>query len=145
MSSPEELLPALQGLNRSFDRLHSDGVIERGSGVRLNRALHPVLVMIDSRGPIRTGELAKLLALRSSTVSRHLTTLENEGLIRRKGELDDGRASTLELSDAGRERLGSIFHFWHKVLAEHLKDLPDQGSSLVEGIRKLTAHLDAQS
>lgn len=55
-----------------------------------------------SLGPLRAGELADRACLDPSTISRHLRSLEDEGYVERTPDPDDGRATLLEVTDAGR-------------------------------------------
>lgn len=115
-----ELLAAIIGLVRGIDHVHSSGALARRSGVRLERGLHPVLMTIGKLEPIRTADLAVALALRSPTVSRHVTRLEEMGLVQRTVDPDDGRASLLQSSAQGRRTLALLGNAWDEILAEQL-------------------------
>ncbi|MCA0329096.1 MAG: MarR family transcriptional regulator [Actinobacteria bacterium] len=64
-----------------------------------------LLSHIDSLAPVRMSELASKACLDQSTVSRHLRQLEDDALVTRTPDPDDGRATLLELSPEGREVL----------------------------------------
>lgn len=115
-----ELLAAIIGLVRGIDRVHSSGALVERSGVRLERGLHPVLMTIGKLEPIRTADLAVALALRSPTVSRHVTRLEEMGLVQRTADPDDGRASLLTSSAEGRRTLALLGKAWDEILGEQL-------------------------
>jgi DNA-binding MarR family transcriptional regulator len=114
------LLDAMLALVRGIDRVHSSGALSDRSGVTLERGLHPVVMTIAKLEPVRTTELAAALALKSSTVSRHIARLERLGLVQRTGDPADARASLLTLSDAGRRTHAVLNEAWEQILAEQL-------------------------
>lgn len=61
---------------------------------------------LDQEAP-QARDLAVDLDLSPGRVSRHLTTLETAGLLRRSHNADDGRALDVELTTAGRTRLAA--------------------------------------
>jgi DNA-binding MarR family transcriptional regulator len=54
-------------------------------------------------GPLRGSDLAERACLDASTVSRHLRTLESDGYLVRKPDPEDGRATLLEVTEAGEQ------------------------------------------
>jgi DNA-binding MarR family transcriptional regulator len=66
--------------------------------------LHPLVRL----GPLRQGALAELVHADPSTVSRHVATLVEQGLVRRVADETDGRASRLVVTDAGLAVLESL-------------------------------------
>lgn len=78
------------------------------AGVGLDRALYTALVRISEQAPIRLSALAELVGLDTSTVSRHVARLEQDGFVVRSPDPDDGRASLLTVTDAGCEILGRV-------------------------------------
>jgi DNA-binding MarR family transcriptional regulator len=73
-----------------------------------DRAAHVLLFPIERLGPVRQGALAELLHADPSTVSRHVTTLVERGLVRRVADESDGRASRLVITDAGHSALQEL-------------------------------------
>lgn len=138
-SKQSELLSALLALVRGIDRVHSSGALIDRSGVQLERGLHPVLMTIAALEPIRTTTLATALALRSSTVSRHATRLEELGLVQRTLDPEDGRASLLALSPRGRRALAVLSRAWDEIIAEQLAIAGEGGDpqALATEIQKL--------
>ena len=59
-------------------------------------------------GPLRQGALAELVHADPSTVSRHVTSLVERGLVTRVADETDGRASRLVVTDAGRAQLDDL-------------------------------------
>ncbi|MET9311312.1 MarR family transcriptional regulator [Kribbella sp. NPDC003505] len=88
----------------------------RSASLRLARRVHPemdaagyaLISQIElgtgSGAGVRASDVAQVLGLDKSTVSRGITQLENLGLIERVGDPDDGRARLLRLTATGAER-----------------------------------------
>ncbi len=117
----ETLIDLMAFLNRP----QPDRTSIEEAGIRLDRALLPLLVRIERRGPIGIVELAEAAGRDHSTVSRQAANLEKLGLaVRRPGRSDQrirevaitakGRAMTAAL-DAARQRLvGPLLARWSK-------------------------------
>jgi DNA-binding MarR family transcriptional regulator len=67
-------------------------------------------------------ELARLLGLELSTVSRRVKALEAEGLVARTTSPTDRRTSQLRLTTEGRELFEAMSSAWRDVLVEVLED-----------------------
>jgi DNA-binding MarR family transcriptional regulator len=100
-----------------------DEALIAAAGVRLDRALFPLLIGIERFGPVGVVELADGVNRDHTTVSRQLAKLESLGLIRRVESADDRRTrravvtregkAMSERIDAARERLfRAIFANW---------------------------------
>jgi len=100
-----------------------DEALIAAAGVRLDRALFPLLIGIERFGPIGVVELAAGMNRDHTTVSRQLAKLESLGLVARLESSDDrrtrravmtpeGKAMTKRI-DAARERMfRAIFSDW---------------------------------
>jgi DNA-binding MarR family transcriptional regulator len=73
-----------------------------------DRAAHVLLFPLCRVGPLRQSALADLVHADRSTVSRHVTSLVEQGLVRRDADESDGRASVLVVTDAGRAQLDRL-------------------------------------
>jgi DNA-binding MarR family transcriptional regulator len=125
-----QLHNALIDLLGMMNRPQRDTALIQEAGISLDRALFPLLVGIERKGPIGVGELADLVGRDYTTVSRQAAKLESAGLVARHASKGDkrvreaaitakGRAMTDAL-DAARERLASmLLADWSK------KDLQD--------------------
>lgn len=92
-----------------------DDALIREAGIRLERALFPLLVLIERFGPVGVVDLADRVGRDYTTVSRQLARLESLGLIERRGSAADRRVreavvtsdgkATTDRIDAARERL----------------------------------------
>jgi DNA-binding MarR family transcriptional regulator len=123
-----------------FNRPQNDAILLREAGVSLDRALFPLLVLIQRRGPLGVGELADRVGRDYTTVSRQVAKLEGLGLvIRRAGKTDrrvteavvtDRGQAVSDTLDAARERLaGAALVGWSnhdlKELARLLRRFAD--------------------
>lgn len=79
--------------------------LRRRSGDADTSARTFLLSHVDRHAPVRMSDLASYACLDLSTVSRHLRGLEEQGLVTRSPDPADGRATLLDLSDAGRDVL----------------------------------------
>ena len=94
----------------------------------LKQQRHPVLPSgtvgllqaIDRGG--RFKDVAAACALDPSTTSRAVGAAERAGLVRRVPDPHDGRASLLELTDAGRATLADAVVWYDALLAAALRD-----------------------
>ena len=117
-----------------INRPQGDTILLREAGLALDRALFPLLVVIERRGPIGVGELADRAGRDYTTVSRQVAKLESLGLVARRTSpadrrvneavvTDKGRAMT-DAIDAARERLAaSILAAWSEQDLEDLTRL----------------------
>ena len=64
-------------------------------------ATTPILLRLAAEGPRRSCDLAHDLHLDQSTISRHVASLEAEGLVQRTPDDEDRRAHRLELTPQG--------------------------------------------
>jgi DNA-binding MarR family transcriptional regulator len=89
-------------LLRRVQRIHfttSSGEVE------LDRSAYGILCRLVDEGPQRLGLLAQAFGLDPSTITRQVQALEHAGLVERKSDPTDRRASLLELTDQGRQVL----------------------------------------
>lgn len=115
-----ELHRAVLDIVSVLNRPQRDEALMREAGIKLDRALFPLLVGIGRFGPIGVVDLADRAGRDYTTVSRQVAKLENLGLVERGQAADrrvrwaaitpEGKALT-DRVDAARERIG------RKVLA----------------------------
>ncbi len=108
-----------------MNRPDRDEALIQAAGIRLDRALFPLLIGIERRGPIGVVELADGVGRDYTTVSRQVAKLESLGLVERRGSAADrrvreavvtqtGKAMT-DLIDAARDKMGrAIFETWDR-------------------------------
>ena len=138
-----------------MNRPQRDDILIREAGIALDRALFPLLVVIERFGPIGVVDLADRVGRDHTTVSRQIAKLEALGLAaRRAGDRDrrvreasitaKGKAMTHRI-DVAREKIGrTVFETWQagdiddlvrlmRKFADAVSDermaLPDPGTS----------------
>lgn len=72
------------------------------------RAALVLLYPLVRMGPVRQGALAGLMHTDPSTISRHVGSLVEGGLVKRVADETDGRASRLVVTDAGHAALDQL-------------------------------------
>jgi DNA-binding MarR family transcriptional regulator len=108
-----------------MNRPQRDSALLQEAGVSLDRALFPLLIVIERKGPIGVVELADLVGRDYTTVSRQITKLEGLGLIDRRLSKTDNRVRETVITakgkkmtsaiDAARERMATVlFAKWSK-------------------------------
>ena len=100
----ERVLGLILRANRA--RIYED--LLHGAGVRMDKALYPVLSAAAAIGPARVSEIAALLGLNPTTVSRHLASLEERGLVTRSTSDKDARAAAVDLTNAGKDAIRAL-------------------------------------
>jgi DNA-binding MarR family transcriptional regulator len=81
----------------------------QSAGVRLDRAGAAALYKLHLHGDaIRVTVLAEMLGVDAPTVTRKIQQLERDGLVVRHADPDDGRASRIRLTPAGRRTLERV-------------------------------------
>ncbi len=83
---------------------------------------HMLLKYLNTEGPMRAGAVAECLQSDPSTVSRQVATLVKDGLLERRSDPEDGRASLLVLTPAA-----------DAVLAEHDQIRVEYFARMLEG------------
>ncbi len=102
-----DLGTALQALARALIALKASPQAF-GLDARVDRAAYLTLARLHDLGSARMSELAALLSLDLSTVSRQVRALEDLGLVGRTTDTDDRRAYRLEPTEAGRALVGAV-------------------------------------
>jgi DNA-binding MarR family transcriptional regulator len=114
-----------------MNRPQRDEMMVREAGISLDRALFPLLVGIERRGPIGVVDLADRVGRDYTTVSRQVAKLESLGLVKRQTAAADRRVreaivtskgkTMTDAVDSARERIGrAIFATWHERDVEAL-------------------------
>lgn len=121
-------------LNRLISRLYDDAL--RPHGVK--NAQLAFLTAIQLAGPLRPGELAKLVGAEKSTVTRNVRVLIDRGWVHSR-ELSGEPGKTLRLTAEGRELLVAIFPAWREAQGRALEMLGPKATvtlgEYVEGAR----------
>jgi DNA-binding MarR family transcriptional regulator len=126
-----------------MNRPDRDEQMVREAGVSLDRALFPLLVLVERLGPIGVVDMAGRVGRDYTTVSRQVAKLESLGLVKRQDGAADrrvreaviapkGKAMT-ERIDAARERMArGIFANWE---AEEIDGLVRLMRKFADGLK----------
>nr|CAD6436456.1 MarR family transcriptional regulator [Rhizobium sp. Q54] len=126
-----ELHGSLIDIVTLMNRPQRDEALVREAGIALDRALFPLLVGIERRGPIGIVDLAAGVGRDYTTVSRQVAKLESLGLAERRQSAADRRVNEAVITakgkamtdniDAARERIAlAVFATWE---ADEVDDL----------------------
>lgn len=96
-----------------------DEALLKEAGVRLDRALFPLLVILGARGSLGVAELADQVGRDHTTVSRQLAKLESLDLVARY-EGDDRRKRAARLTTAGKKTVRAITQARRRLLSKAL-------------------------
>jgi DNA-binding MarR family transcriptional regulator len=114
---------ALIEIMSAMNRPQGDERMVREAGIPLDRALFPLLVLVERLGPIGVVELADRVGRDYTTVSRQVAKLSSLGLVKRESDKTDRRVRYAAISpkgkamtdrvDAARDRLArALFREW---------------------------------
>jgi DNA-binding MarR family transcriptional regulator len=110
------------------------------SGEGLTPTQASVLGLVAYRGPLGLAELTELEGLNPTMVSRLVSKLDADGLVRRRPDPADQRVVLLEATDAGRQTHQRILEARTETVAKILDGLsPDVGDALTEALPALEA------
>lgn len=109
---------------------HYEGEL-RATGVRVTQ--FTLLQVLARAGPIRQGQLGELLAMDSTTLTRTLKLLLEEGWIR-KAVGADRRQRYFELTAAGRRQMQEAMPHWERAQARLRKSLGEAGWGELERV-----------
>ena len=111
----------------------------------LDFATFVLLKTVAHLEPLRLSTLAAELDLDASTVSRHVKSLEDRGLLVRTTDPDDGRASQVALSEAGTARIHAAGERRRELIGSLVADWSDQDrEDLRRLLHRLTLALENQ-
>jgi DNA-binding MarR family transcriptional regulator len=115
-----ELYNALGDLNAALHRPEPGIVLLRDAGISLDRALFPLLVRIERRGPIGIVELAELSGRDYTTISRQVAKLESLDLASRRTGAVDRRVREVVITPAGLAITGAVDQAREKLMTAML-------------------------
>ena len=97
-----------------------DDTLLREAGVRLDRALFPLLVRLGMSGALSVGDLADQVGRDHTTVSRQLAKLEDLGLVARQAADADRRVKAAVLTAEGEAVVEAITAARRRLLTRAL-------------------------
>ena len=93
-------------------------------------AVHTILE-IGTGGPMTSGQLAELLHLEKSSVSRMVRKLIECGELKETSDADDARIKPLSLTPKGRRTLAALHEFGRRQVSAALARLPEAERKVV--------------
>ena len=106
------------------------------AGTELPASAVHALLEIDARGTMTAGELASVLALEKSSVSRMLRKLLDKGQVAEVPERPDGRTKPISLTPGGRTTVDAIHGYARRQVTAALGRLGrGQRQTVVDGLR----------
>jgi len=117
-----EIHDALLDIIACMSRPEPDVALLAGLDEPLDRALMPLLVRIERRGPIGVVELADVVGRDHTTVSRQVARLDELGLVTRRPGKKDKRVREAEATPLGRQVADAIDQTRVRLMSEMLAD-----------------------
>lgn len=105
---------------------HRDDAILQAAGIKLDRALFPLLVLIERLGPIGVVDLADRVGRDYTTVSRQLAKMEELMLIERRRNATDRRLREAVIRPLGKTMTNAIDAARERLLAAGFADWPQE-------------------
>lgn len=113
------------------------------SNEKLDRSAMNILGTLKLQGPKRTSDLADILGLDRSTVSRQVAAAIELGLVVRDEDEHDARAAFISLSDQGRAKQQRIAHAWQGIAMDLVSDWDyAEQQEVARLLAKLVAKID---
>jgi DNA-binding MarR family transcriptional regulator len=132
LTPAQAFVPLLSALGR-WTRGSCDRVCARAN-VMLDNSAIGILDMLSRMGPLRTSDLADLLGLDRSTVSRQVAAVVDAGYVSRAGDKRDGRAALLSLTPLGRSKQQKLASAWQTIAMEFIVDWPEADQANMVGL-----------
>lgn len=133
---------ALHRLTRTIQRRKAQLAAESGDS---EWAAHTLLDQLVISGPMRAAALAECTFTDPSTVSRHVAALVRDGLVERRADPIDGRASLLVITDAGLRTVEEKRNRRTEWLTEMLEPWPAQDrAEFARLMEKFTLAMESQ-
>jgi DNA-binding MarR family transcriptional regulator len=108
----------------------------------LDRAAYVILRQLEKDGPLNVSVLAAALNLDGSTVTRQVTALQNDGLIERRRDPNDGRGTVIAATALGLEQVDAVRQARRLVYGTVLKDYtPEEKRELAVVLERFTEAL----
>lgn len=135
-TSFDDLHDTLLAIVSAFNRPQRDEIMIKNSGISLDRALFPLLVLIGRFGPIGVGELADRVGRDYTTVSRQVAKLEQIGLTQRQKNEKDKRINEAVITPEGKMMTDKIDQTRARIYDGIFQNWPNDESVELERLLK---------
>jgi DNA-binding MarR family transcriptional regulator len=127
----DELAGALYAVVLRLSRLPVDEPVDK-AGLA-------VLHELRRLGTIRPSDLAAQMRLDLSTISRHLHSLERQGLVQRTADPDDARAQRISITTGGSDVLKRMMDRRAATIRDAIAHWPEDDRSALRGLLRRLA------
>lgn len=135
----DSLISSVSAMNRP----QRDEELIRQAGIRLDRALFPLLVVIERLGPIGVVDLAERVGRDYTTVSRQVAKLDSLGLIERRASDTDARVRMALVTSKGKAMTDALDEVREKIACAIFKSWDKEDfDNLVRLMRRLADAID---
>jgi DNA-binding MarR family transcriptional regulator len=119
---------SLQIMSQSMNQVRAHEHLLQAAGVRIDKAGIALLFKLQRHGDsaLRVTDLAELLGVDPPTVTRKVQQLERLGFVVREADAEDGRATRIQLTQAGRDTLERVLSAHREFLARLFEEWPDK-------------------
>jgi MarR family transcriptional regulator, organic hydroperoxide resistance regulator len=132
-------------LRRLSDRLDREAnAVYAHAGLHFEQRWVATLMLLDARGKVTVGELAKALRIAQPSVSQTLRSLQAAKIIAEKLDPNDGRRRIQHLTKAGLALVNKARPIW-RALMEAARDLDREGIDLITPLDRVEKTLDEKS
>lgn len=133
-ATADDVVDAVIGASRALVGVSARSIAAHGEDVTIPQ--FRALVLLASRGPQRSVDLAALLDVTPSTTTRMCDRLIAKNLLQRQPATDDRRSVRLELTDGGADLVRSVSQSRRRDVARIMRRVPaaDRGQ-LVRALR----------
>jgi len=100
--------------------------LRQEAGDELSPSMMTALATIERHGPLAPSRLAELERIQRPTATRVLARLEEDGLIERSADPNDGRGAVVRATKSGSALLKKLRSRKNAYLARRLRELPDE-------------------
>jgi len=126
---------------RSYDLVDQ---VYREHGIGLQARWFPVLRLLEQRGPLSVGEIAREIGLTHSAISQMATKLIKGGWLQRVPGDGDRRQRVLALTARCQDELKAARPLWQAMRASVERRIMDTGVDLLGALTQYEASLDEQ-
>ena len=108
LDSLPQLHRSLVDIGGAMNRPENDAAMLEKAGLSLERALFPLLVLVERLGPIGVVDLAGRVGRDHTTVSRQVARLEELGLVQRRAGQADRRVREAVITPSGKTATDAV-------------------------------------
>ena len=128
-----DIVSAMNGPERDLAMLTS-------AGLELERALFPLLVLVERLGPIGVVDLAGRVGRDYTTVSRQIARLEELGLVHRRGGSTDRRIREAVVTERGKAATNALDIARERMFLKMFQDWNSEDFNMLVRLLRMLAN-----